>query len=91
MEYKLLEEFLKKCPSWSIQDNKLFKEIKTKNWTESVSIVNLISFLAEKYDHHPELLISYYAVEVFLITHDQQSITEKDLHLAQQIETSLLL
>lgn len=88
MENDYLIDFLKMNPSWSIRDNKLFRLIETKNWSESMSIANLISFYAEKQNHHPDLLVCYSKLEISLFTHDSNSITEKDILLASTIEAS---
>jgi 4a-hydroxytetrahydrobiopterin dehydratase len=37
-------------------------------------------------NHHPEIRNIYNKVELFLITHDEQKITEKDHNLAEKID-----
>jgi 4a-hydroxytetrahydrobiopterin dehydratase len=37
-------------------------------------------------DHHPEILISYNKVNIKLITHDTNQISEKDIVLAKRID-----
>ena len=76
-------------PNWSIKEGKLFLEIKTKNWSKSMSIANMISFLAEELDHHPDLTIKYSTVIVQIFTHSSNSITDKDFALAQKINLIL--
>ena len=89
MDNNLLTDFLKKENSWTIKDSKLFRVIRTNNWSESISIVNLISYLANKDDHHPELFVSYTKIEISLFTHDLNNISERDIQLATKIESSL--
>ena len=85
-------EMDKTIPNWSIKENKLFREIKTKNWSESMGIANMISYLAEKNNHHPELFVAYSKVKIHLSTHDKGgSITSKDIYLAQNIEKLIFL
>lgn len=78
-----------KLPDWKIIDNKLTLELKTKNWSESMSIANMVSFLAEKYDHHPDLIIRYSSVTISYFTHISGEITNKDITLAQLIDKTL--
>ena len=42
--------------------------------------------LAEKKNHHPEIILDYDKVTISLISHDVQKITERDLELATQID-----
>ena len=41
--------------------------------------------LAERADHHPDILISYRKVTLTLSTHSASGLTEKDFSLAAQI------
>lgn len=72
-------------PNWSIVDNKLSLQIKTKHFQESMHLANLITFIAERHDHHPDLLIKYSSITIELYTHTTGTITEKDLQLAKKI------
>ena len=48
--------------------------------------INRIAGLAEANGHHPDLLLTYPAVTVNLITHDAGGLTIKDFDLAAQID-----
>ena len=84
--HKIIES---KIPEWKIIDNKLQLELKTKNWSESMAIANLVSFFAEKYDHHPDLVIKYSSVIISYFTHTSGEITDIDIKLAQLIDKTL--
>ena len=43
--------------------------------------------MAEKRNHHPELFNVYNKVTIRLTTHDANGVTDKDLDLAEAIET----
>ncbi len=53
----------------------------------SVGFVNAILEPAEEMDHHPDLAISWDTVTVTLATHSEGGVTEKDLALADIIDT----
>jgi len=89
MSVKEIENFLTKNTSWFIAGDRLKREIVTKNWSHSISIANMVSFLAEKFNHHPDLTIKYSKVEITLYTYDSGNITGKDLNLAKKIEELL--
>ncbi len=84
-----LELFLKENPTWKIVDNKLYKEIILNNFKEVVLVFNLIAFLAEKINHHPDLEVYYKKIVIKLFTHSNDSITHKDIELANLIEKNL--
>ena len=45
-----------------------------------------VAQVAEQQNHHPEWCNVYNKVEVYLISHDAQSITEKDFALAESMD-----
>ena len=74
--------------NWEKKDNYLVKEFEFGNFSEAVDFVNKIVPMANKADHHPDILIhSYKKVKVTLTTHDEGKITEKDYQLAKEIDT----
>lgn len=71
---------------WSEQGNAIRREYVTDGWPTTLMLVNLIGFLCEAADHHPDLLVSWGKVEVRLNTHTAGGVTDKDLELARAIE-----
>ena len=72
---------------WKTENKKLVKEFEFKNFVQAVDFVNKIVPLAEKADHHPDVLIhSYKKVRVELITHSEGKITQKDYDLTNEID-----
>jgi len=66
--------------------NCIEKEFEFKSYLKNISFVNAIAFIANKHNHHPELIISYNKCIVRITTHDQNDITEKDHKLAKAID-----
>lgn len=71
---------------WDRVENEIKKEYKLKNYVESVGFVAKIALLAERADHHPDIILQYNKVTVTLTTHSDGGITEKDFSLAREIE-----
>ena len=72
---------------WEIKDNLLVKEFVLSNFTEAVNFVQKIVPIANKADHHPDILIhSYKKVKIMLMTHSAGKITDKDYDLAKKID-----
>ncbi|HET7577934.1 MAG TPA: 4a-hydroxytetrahydrobiopterin dehydratase [Bacillales bacterium] len=81
-----IQEHLKKVSGWEVVDGKLWKAFKLKDFKASLAFVNNVGELAEKANHHPDILIQYNRVTLSLMTHDEDGITEKDFKLASEIE-----
>ena len=72
---------------WKEKDNRLVKEFQFNNFIEAVEFVNKILPIAEKQEHHPDILIyEYKRVKVMIYTHDENRITDKDYKLAEAID-----
>ena len=53
-------------------------------------LVNAIAFVAEAANHHPDLEVHWGSVIVRLQTHSAGGVTDKDLQLAERIETTAM-
>lgn len=71
---------------WSRQGDEITKSYKFKNFIESIGFVNKVAILAEKADHHPDILVQYNKVGITLSTHSEGGLTIKDFRLAGEIE-----
>lgn len=74
---------------WEQSGIEIEKQFKFKNFIHSIGFVNKVAILAEKADHHPDILVQYSKVKLVLSTHSEGGITEKDFSLANQIENIL--
>lgn len=73
--------------SWKEENDTLVKEFGFGNFSEAVGFINKIKDLADKADHHPDILIhSYNKVRVILTTHSEGKVTDKDHSLAWEID-----
>jgi pterin-4a-carbinolamine dehydratase len=71
---------------WRSDGKALCRTFRTGGWKGTLMVVNAIGHLAEAAWHHPELRVTYAAVDVRLDTHDAGGITERDFELAERIE-----
>ncbi|HSG31310.1 MAG TPA: 4a-hydroxytetrahydrobiopterin dehydratase [Thermodesulfobacteriota bacterium] len=81
-----IENNLSSLDGWGQAGLEIEKQYKFKNFIESVGFVNKVAILAEKADHHPDILIQYSKVKISLSTHSEGGITDKDFSLAGEIE-----
>ncbi len=81
-----IEEGLNGLRGWEKKGSEIVKVYKNRNFVESVGFVNKVAILAEKADHHPDILIRYKNVTLTLSTHSQGGLTGKDFKLAGEID-----
>lgn len=84
-----IKEYLVQLSSeWEVLDNKkIKKQFKFKNFKEAIAFVNKIAELAEQEGHHPDIrLFGYKNLEIELSTHAIGGLSENDFILAAKIE-----
>ncbi len=81
-----IQNKLNELNGWERIGDEIIKSYKLANFISSIGFVNKIAILAEKADHHPDILIQYSRVKITLSTHSEGGITIKDLDLATEIE-----
>ncbi len=79
------KEALAGLDGWSEapERNAIVKTFTFKNFNQAFGFMTRSALLAEKMDHHPEWFNVYRTVEVTLITHDADGVTELDLRMAR--------
>ncbi len=79
---------LSKLPEWSYLDNSIVKEFRFKDFAEALAFVNKAGSFAEEMNHHPDIFIhSWNKVKLTISTHSEGGVTNKDLQLAEKIES----
>ena len=82
-----IQEKVKNLNGWTHIDNSIQKEYEVNDFTKAVGLVTQIGILAEKADHHPDILLhSWNKVKITLSSHDAGGVTGKDFDLAEKIE-----
>lgn len=77
---------LEDLDGWRTENNNLKKRFEFKNFAEALAFVNKAGEIAERRDHHPDILFGWGYAEFSITTHDAGGITAFDFALAQQIE-----
>ncbi len=71
---------------WQKKDDYLYKKFEFKDFSEAFEFITHVAGLAEQQNHHPRILSDYGVVEIWLTTHSEKSVTEKDEKLAASID-----
>ncbi len=84
-----VREALAELPGWALVTEGgrpcLRRTIETGSFVKGLGLVTQIAILAEKADHHPDVLLTYPRVRLTLTTHSAGGLTDKDVALAGEI------
>jgi 4a-hydroxytetrahydrobiopterin dehydratase len=74
-------------PDWRREGDALVRDFEFSGFTAAIDFVNRVADLANRANHHPDLLIhGYKHVKVTLTTHSAGGVTENDENLAREID-----
>lgn len=78
-----IQQMISGYPGWELIENKkLVKEFKFKDFSEAKYFLDLVSLVAEEQGHHPSLTIIYNKLKISLTTHASGGLTENDFIMA---------
>jgi 4a-hydroxytetrahydrobiopterin dehydratase len=80
---------LKSLNGWAIENGKLHKEFKFKNFIEAFGFMSRVALIAEGMNHHPEWFNVWNKVVIDLTTHDVGGISDLDFEFAGRMEQLL--
>ncbi len=92
---KLLNEeeirgYISQVNDWEVLENKKIRKLfKFKDFKETMEFVNKIAVIAEEEGHHPDIAIYYNKLEIVLWSHFVSGLSENDFILAAKIDKIL--
>lgn len=84
-----VKERLKSLEGWRLEGNGIVKEFEFEDFDAAIDFIVKLAPIANRLDHHPDIYNSYNRVRLFLTTHEEGGLTEKDFELAAQIDRLL--
>jgi len=81
-----IDQKLTVLPEWSVIGDALQRTVGFPNFVDAMAFVNKVADLAERQQHHPDILVRYNKVTLTLSTHDAGGLTDKDFALAADID-----
>lgn len=80
-------QYLSQVLGWELIDNlKIKKDFKFKDFKQSLDFVNKVGALAEQEQHHPNITIIYNKVRIALSTHAIGGLSQNDFIMAAKID-----
>ncbi len=77
---------LQQIKEWSYDGGHLRRSVVFADFVTAFGFMSSVALIAERMSHHPEWSNVYNKVEIALVTHDVDGISEKDFELAKSIE-----
>ena len=83
-----IQSALGELPGWKRDGKAIAKTFDLKGFKAAMAFAGTVGELADRADHHPDILIQFSKVTLTLSTHDKGGVTDRDLRLARQIEAA---
>jgi 4a-hydroxytetrahydrobiopterin dehydratase len=80
-----IEQELGALAGWTQAGNQITRTFTLASFPAALAFASAVGHLAERADHHPDILIQYRKVTLVLSTHSAGGLTEKDFALATDI------
>ncbi len=84
---KQIAAAMKSLNGWKRNNDQIFKIFIKKDFVRAMGFVQSVALLAEKANHHPDIVIQWNKVTLVLSTHSAGGLTDKDFSLAKAINT----
>lgn len=86
LSLKEAQELSLQTPEWTIGEKAIERKFYFKDFRQSMVFVNQVADLAERQNHHPDILITYGKVKLVLSTHKVGGLSRNDFILAAKID-----
>jgi 4a-hydroxytetrahydrobiopterin dehydratase len=83
---KEITEALESLKNWRLEGREIVKTFEFTGFLPAMGFVNQVALVAERQDHHPDLLLQYNKVTLRLSTHDAGGLSERDFRFAQTVD-----
>ncbi len=80
-----IREKLPTAKGWERHGDMLVRSWQFPSFRRALEFVNQVAALAEEFDHHPDIVLSYRTVQLELSTHSDGGLTDRDFAFAGEI------
>ena len=79
------EEIHKSLPQgWRLEGDYIVRELEFRTFMDCIAFINELAQLAEREEHHPDMVIVWKHLTLKLTIHDEGGITQLDLEMARK-------
>jgi len=89
MEEEQARQMLNSIPGWELNGKTIEKTFNFKNFHETVGFINVVAWIANREDHHPDLAAGYKYCKVSFSTHSIGGLSDNDFICAAKINALL--
>ena len=87
LESAVVDVWLAAHPGWVREGEAIVRSFALADFGAALGFAVRLGLVAEKKDHHPEILVGWGKARVLWTTHDAGGLTQLDLELAQATDT----
>jgi 4a-hydroxytetrahydrobiopterin dehydratase len=84
---EMVQEGLRSLPEWKLEGKEIARHYQFPDFAAAMVFVNKVAAKAEAAGHHPDIDIRYNKVRLALISHDKGGLTQRDLKMAQALDS----
>jgi len=81
-----VRSMMKGAPKWTPKGRSMERAFEFATFREAMDFLDRVADVAEREGHHPDMFLYYNKVVLELTTHKLGGLTEKDFHLAAEID-----
>src|SRR3990170_1751548 len=90
LEDKKVEELLKEVLEWELEEGKVVRRFKLKDFREAIDFVNKVAALCDAENHHPNISVyGWNKVKLTFFTHAIKGLSENDFIMAAKVNQLL--
>jgi len=73
-------------PNWTRAGNSINRTVELKDFRDAMLFTGAVAYMAEKANHHPDILIQWNRVTLTLSTHSAGGLTAADIAMAGHLD-----
>lgn len=81
-----LRELLRTLDGWTLAGATIEKSFTFAGYADTIAFVNAVAWIAQRLDHHPDLVVGFNRCRVLWTTHDAKGVTRNDCIAAARVE-----
>jgi 4a-hydroxytetrahydrobiopterin dehydratase len=85
LDSQQIEQALLQAPGWRRSGDAITRTFELPSFPAALLFVGAAGHLAERAEHHPDIMIQYRKVTLTLSTHSAGGLTDKDFALAAEV------